>query len=63
MTGAPGWAWVVAECAILGLLAIDLAVNRGQPGMRRAVLVSACHIPKTGPGGCAAHRAPAGGKP
>jgi len=41
MTGAPGWAWAVAGCVILGLLAIDLAVNKGQPGMWRALLVSA----------------------
>src|SRR5262245_931256 len=41
MTGAPGWAWAAAGGVILGLLAVDLAVNRGQAGMRRAVLVSA----------------------
>jgi tellurite resistance protein TerC len=41
MTGTPGWAWVAAGCVILGLLAVDLAANRGQPTMRRAVLVSA----------------------
>ena len=44
MTGTPGWAWVAAGCLILGLLAIDLLVNRGQPGMRRAVLVSAAWV-------------------
>jgi tellurite resistance protein TerC len=44
VTGAPGWAWAAAGCAILGLLAIDLVVNRGQPGMRRAVLVSAAWV-------------------
>src|SRR5215831_10128029 len=41
MTGAPGWAWAAAGSVILGLIAVDLAVNRGQAGMRRAVLVSA----------------------
>src|SRR6266581_9051028 len=41
VTGAPVWAWAVAGCVILGLLAVDLAANRGQPTMRRAVLVSA----------------------
>jgi len=41
MTGAPGWAWAAAGGVILGLIAVDLAVNRGQAGMRRAVLVSA----------------------
>jgi TerC family integral membrane protein len=41
MTGTPGWAWAAAGGVILGLIAIDLAVNRGQAGMRRAVLVSA----------------------
>jgi hypothetical protein len=40
VTGTPGGAWAAAGCAILALLAIDLLVNRGQPGMRRAVLVS-----------------------
>jgi tellurite resistance protein TerC len=35
---------VAAGCAILGLLAIDLLVNRGQPGMRRAMLVSAAWV-------------------
>jgi tellurite resistance protein TerC len=44
VTGTPGWAWAAAGCAILGLLAIDLLVNRGQPGMRRAVLVSAAWV-------------------
>jgi tellurite resistance protein TerC len=44
VTGAPGWAWLAAGCLILGLLAIDLLVNRGQPGMRRAVLVSAAWV-------------------
>jgi tellurite resistance protein TerC len=44
VTGAPGWAWVAAGCVILGLLAVDLLVNRGQPGMRRAVLVSAAWV-------------------
>jgi tellurite resistance protein TerC len=34
----------VAGCVILVLLAIDLLVNRGQPGMRRAVLVSVAWI-------------------
>jgi TerC family integral membrane protein len=41
VTGAPGWAWAAAGSVIAGLLAIDLLVNRGQPRMRRAVLVSA----------------------
>src|SRR5260370_16924777 len=41
MTGAQGWAWAAAGGVILGLVALDLAVNRGQAGMRRAVLVSA----------------------
>ena len=41
MTGASGWAWAAAGAVILGLIAVDLAVNRGQAGMRRAVLVSA----------------------
>jgi hypothetical protein len=41
MTGTPGWAWAAAGGVILGLLALDLAANRGQPTMRRAVLVSA----------------------
>jgi tellurite resistance protein TerC len=41
VTGAPGWAWAAAICVILGLLAVDLAANRGEPTMRRAVLVSA----------------------
>ena len=44
MTAAPGWAWAVAGCVILVLLAIDLLVNRGQPGMRRAVLVSVAWV-------------------
>jgi len=44
VTGTPGWAWLAAGCAIAGLLAIDLIVNRGQPGMRRAVLVSAAWV-------------------
>jgi tellurite resistance protein TerC len=35
---------VAAGGAILGLLAIDLRMNRGQPGMRRAVLVSAAWV-------------------
>jgi hypothetical protein len=30
--GTPGRAWAAAGCAILALLAIDLLVNRGQPG-------------------------------
>jgi len=41
MTGTPGWAWAAAVGVILGLLAVDLAMGRGQPTMRRAVLVSA----------------------
>ena len=41
MTPTPGWAWGAAGCVILGLLAIDLVASRGQPTMRRAVLVSA----------------------
>jgi TerC family integral membrane protein len=41
MTGTPGWAWAAAVGVILGLLAIDLAMSRGQPTMRRAVLASA----------------------
>ena len=44
MTGAPGWAWLAAGCIILGLLAVDLLLNRGQPGMRRAVLVSVAWV-------------------
>jgi tellurite resistance protein TerC len=44
VTGTPGCAWAAAGCAILGLLAIDLLANRGQPGMRRAVLVSAAWV-------------------
>jgi tellurite resistance protein TerC len=44
VTAAPGWAWAVAGCVILVLLAIDLLVNRGQPGMRRAVLVSVAWV-------------------
>jgi tellurite resistance protein TerC len=44
VTGTPGWAWAAAGCAILGFLAIDLLANRGQPGMRRAVLVSAAWV-------------------
>ena len=41
MTGTPGWAWAAAVGVILGLLAVDLALSRRQPTMRRAVLVSA----------------------
>src|SRR5215472_5965204 len=41
MTGTPGWAWAAAVGVILGLLAVDLAMGRGQPTMRRALLVSA----------------------
>src|SRR5262249_29951720 len=41
MTGTPGWAWAAAVGVILGLLAVDLAMSRGRPTMRRAVLVSA----------------------
>ena len=41
MTGTPGWAWAAAVGVILGLLAVDLAMSRGQSTMRRAVLVSA----------------------
>jgi tellurite resistance protein TerC len=41
MTGTPGWAWAAASGVILGLLALDLAANRGQQALRRAVLVSA----------------------
>src|SRR5215470_12970009 len=41
MTGTPGWAWAAAVGAILGLLVLDLAMSRGRPTMRRAVLVSA----------------------
>jgi tellurite resistance protein TerC len=44
VTGAPGWAWLAATAVILGLLAVDLLLNRGQPGMRRAVLVSAAWV-------------------
>jgi tellurite resistance protein TerC len=44
VTGTPVWAWMAAGSVIFGLLAIDLIVNRGQPGMRRAVLVSAAWI-------------------
>src|SRR5215469_4763050 len=44
VTGTPAWAWMAAGCVIAGLLAIDLIVNRGQPGMRRAVLVSAAWV-------------------
>jgi tellurite resistance protein TerC len=44
VTGTPAWAWMAAGAVIAGLLAIDLIVNRGQPGMRRAVLVSAAWI-------------------
>jgi len=44
VTGAPGWAWVAAGCIILGLLAVDLLLNRGQPDMRRAVLVSVAWV-------------------
>jgi tellurite resistance protein TerC len=44
VTGAPGWAWLAATAVILGLLAADLLLNRGQPGMRRAVLVSAAWV-------------------
>jgi len=44
VTGTPGWAWLAAGCVIAGLLAVDLLVNRGQPGMRRAVLVSAAWV-------------------
>jgi tellurite resistance protein TerC len=41
VTGTPGWAWAAAGCVILGLLVIDLLMNRGQPGMRRALFISA----------------------
>jgi hypothetical protein len=41
MTGTPGWAWAAAVGVIPGLLAVDLAMSRSQPTMRRAVLVSA----------------------
>jgi hypothetical protein len=41
MTGTPGWSWAAAVAVILGLLAVDLALGRGRPTMRRAVLVSA----------------------
>jgi len=41
MTGAPGWAWAAAVGVILSLLVVDLAMGRGQPTMRRAVVVSA----------------------
>src|SRR5262249_3655475 len=41
MTGTPGWAWAAAVGVILGLLAVDLSMSRGEPTMRRAVLVSA----------------------
>ncbi len=44
MTGTPAWAWMAAGSVIAGLLAIDLIVNRGQPGMRRAVLVSVAWV-------------------
>jgi len=44
VTGTPAWAWMAAGSVIAGLLAIDLIVNRGQPGMRRAVLVSAAWV-------------------
>jgi tellurite resistance protein TerC len=44
VTGTPAWAWMAAGSIIAGLLASDLIVNRGQPGMRRAVLVSAAWI-------------------
>jgi tellurite resistance protein TerC len=44
VTATPGWAWAAAGCAILVLLAIDLLMNRGQPGMRRAVLVSVAWV-------------------
>ena len=37
-------ALLAAAVAIAALLAIDLIVNRGQPGMRRAVLVSAAWV-------------------
>ena len=41
MTGTPAWAWAAAVGVILGLLAADLALSRGQPTIRRAVLASA----------------------
>jgi len=41
MTGTPAWAWAAAVGVILGLLAADLALSRGWPTMRRAVLASA----------------------
>jgi tellurite resistance protein TerC len=44
VTGTPAWAWMAAGSVIAGLLAIDLIVNRGQPGMRRAVLVSVAWV-------------------
>ena len=44
MTAGPGWAWAAATGAIVGLLSIDLLVNRGQAGMRRAVLASAAWV-------------------
>jgi len=44
VTGTPAWAWLAAGSAIAVLLAVDLIVNRGQPGMRRAVLVSAAWV-------------------
>jgi tellurite resistance protein TerC len=44
VTATPVWAWLAAGCVISCLLAIDLTVNRGQPGMRRAVLVSAAWV-------------------
>ena len=44
MTGTPAWAWMAAGSVIAGLLAIDLIVNRGQPGMRRAVLVTVAWV-------------------
>jgi tellurite resistance protein TerC len=48
MTGTPGWAWAAAVGVILGLLAVDLALARGQPTMRRAVLVSAGWVAAAG---------------
>ena len=44
MTGAPGWAWAATGGVLLVLLAADLLANRGQTGMRRAVLISAAWL-------------------
>jgi len=44
VTGTPGWAWAVTGGVLLVLLAADLLANRGQTGMRRAVLISAAWL-------------------